>query len=258
VANVRFESIVMNRFVDQVAVITGAGRGIGQAIAQRLAAEGARIAAISRTLENAQKTADQLNQQKSETALAYAVDVADSEAVADLCGQILKTFGKVHVLVNNAGITRDRLSMRMAEQDWDQVLDTNLKGAFHFIQNLQRPMMRQSYGRIVNISSVSGLIGQAGQVNYSASKAGLIGLTKALAREIAGRKVTVNAIAPGFISTDMTAQLPENVREELRKLIPLGTFGETGDVAAAVAFIASPEAKYITGQVLTVDGGMVM
>jgi 3-oxoacyl-[acyl-carrier protein] reductase len=248
----------MNRFVDQVAVITGAGRGIGQAIAQRLAAEGARIAVVSRTIENAQKTVDQLNQQKSETALAYAVDVANGEAVANLCSQILKTFGKVHVLVNNAGITRDRLSMRMAEEDWDQVLDTNLKGAFHFIQNLQRPMMRQSYGRIVNISSVSGLIGQAGQVNYSASKAGLIGLTKALAREIAGRKVTVNAIAPGFISTDMTAQLPETIREELRKLIPLGTFGESADVAAAVAFLASPEAKYITGQVLTVDGGMVM
>jgi len=248
----------MNRFVDQVAVITGAGRGIGQAIAQRLAAEGARIAVVSRTIENAQKTADQLNQQKPETALAYAVDVANGAAVSDICGQILKTFGKVHVLVNNAGITRDRLSMRMAEEDWDQVLDTNLKGAFHFIQNLQRPMMKQSYGRIVNISSVSGLIGQAGQVNYSASKAGLIGLTKALAREISGRKVTVNAIAPGFISTDMTAQIPENIREELRKLIPLGTFGESADVAAAVAFIASPEAKYITGQVLTVDGGMVM
>jgi 3-oxoacyl-[acyl-carrier protein] reductase len=248
----------MNRFVDQVAVITGAGRGIGQAIAERLAAEGARIAVVSRTMENAQKTADQLNQQKPETALAYAVDVANGEAVADLCREVLKTFGKVHVLVNNAGITRDRLSMRMAEEDWDQVLDTNLKGAFHFIQNLQRPMMRQSYGRIVNISSVSGLIGQAGQVNYSASKAGLIGLTKALAREISGRKVTVNAIAPGFIATEMTAQLPENIRGELRKLIPLGVFGESADVAAAVAFIASPEAKYITGQVLTVDGGMVM
>jgi len=248
----------MNRFVDQVAVITGAGRGIGQAIAERLAAEGARIAVVSRTMENAQKTADQLNQQKPETALAYAVDVANGEAVAELCSEVLKTFGKVHVLVNNAGITRDRLSMRMSEEDWDQVLDTNLKGAFHFIQNLQRPMMRQSYGRIVNISSVSGLIGQAGQVNYSASKAGLIGLTKALAREISGRKVTVNAIAPGFIATDMTAQLPENIREELRKLIPLGVFGESADVAAAVAFIASPEAKYITGQVLTVDGGMVM
>ncbi len=140
----------MNRFVDQVAVITGAGRGIGQAIAERLAAEGARIAVVSRTMENARKTADQLNQQKPETALAYAVDVANGEAVAELCSEVLKTFGKVHVLVNNAGITRDRLSMRMAEEDWDQVLDTNLKGAFHFIQNLQRPMMRQSYGRIVN------------------------------------------------------------------------------------------------------------
>jgi 3-oxoacyl-[acyl-carrier protein] reductase len=248
----------MNRFVDQVAVITGAGRGIGQAIAERLSAEGARVAVISRTIENAEKTAHQLNQQKPDTAVAYAVDVANGEAVADLCRQILKTFGSVHVLVNNAGITRDRLSMRMAKEDWDQVLDTNLKGAFHFIQNLQRPMMKQSYGRIVNISSVSGLTGQAGQVNYSASKAGLIGLTKALAREISSRKVTVNAIAPGFIETDMTAQLPENIREELRKLIPLGTFGESADVAAAVAFIASPEAKYITGQVLTVDGGMVM
>src|SRR6266446_9959285 len=173
----------MNRFVDQVAVITGAGRGIGQAIAQRLAAEGARIAVVSRTIENAQKTADQLNQQKPETALAYAVDVANGDAVADLCGQILKTFGKVHVLVNNAGITRDRLSMRMAEEDWDQVLDTNLKGAFHFVQNLQRPMMRQSYGRIVNISSVSGLIWQACQTNYAASKADLIGWKKALGRE---------------------------------------------------------------------------
>jgi 3-oxoacyl-[acyl-carrier protein] reductase len=253
-----FESIVMNRFVDQVAVITGAGRGIGQAIAERLASEGARVAVVSRTIENAQRTADQLNQQKADSALAYAVDVTNGDAVADLCSQILKTFGKVHVLVNNAGITRDRLSMRMAEEDWDLVLDTNLKGAFHFIQNLQRPMMKQSYGRIVNISSVSGLIGQAGQVNYSASKAGLIGLTKALAREISGRKVTVNAIAPGFISTDMTAQLPENIREELRKLIPLGAFGESADVAAAVAFIASPEAKYITGQVLAVDGGMAM
>src|ERR1700737_2888740 len=234
----------MNRFVDQVAVITGAGRGIGQAIPERLPAEGARIAVVSRTMENAQKTADQLNQQKPETALAYAVDVANGEAVADLCSEVLKTFGKVHVLVNNAGITRDRLSMRMTEEDWDRVLDTNLKGAFHFIQNLQRPMMRQSYGRIINISSISGLVGQAGQVNYAASKAGLIGFTKALAREVAGRNVTVNAVAPGFITTDMTDQLPENVKATLLGNIPLSRFGASDEVAAAVAFLASPEAGY--------------
>src|SRR5580658_6389896 len=251
-------SLRMNRFVDQVAVVTGAGRGIGQAIAERFAVEGARVAVISRTQENAQATADALNREKPETARPYAVDVANAEAVAAACAQILKDFGKVHVLVNNAGITRDRLSMRMSEEDWDTVLDTNLKGAFHFIQGLERPMMKQSYGRIVNISSVSGLIGQAGQANYSASKAGLIGLTKALARELSGRNVTVNAVAPGFITTDMTEQLPEAVKTHVLTLIPLAKFGACEDIAATVAFIASPEAKYITGQVLTVDGGMSM
>ncbi|MBV9998438.1 MAG: 3-oxoacyl-[acyl-carrier-protein] reductase [Verrucomicrobia bacterium] len=248
----------VNRFVDQVAVVTGAGRGIGQAIAARLAAEGARVAVISRTEANAQRTSEELNQQRPDSARAYAVDVADGHAVADLCGRIVKEFGKVSVLVNNAGITRDRLTMRMAEADWDAVLDTNLKGAFHFAQHLQRSMMKASYGRIINIASVSGLVGQAGQVNYSASKAGLIGLTKALAREVAGRNVTVNAIAPGFVTTDMTADLPENVRAQVLERIPLRRFGEPPDIAAAVAFIASPEARYITGQVITVDGGMVM
>src|SRR5580704_12867115 len=248
----------MNRFVDQVAVVTGAGRGIGQAIAERFAVEGARVAVISRTQENAQATADRLNSEKPETARAYAVDVANAQAVATVCSQILKDFGQVTILVNNAGITRDRLSMRMSEEDWDTVMDTNLKGAFHFIQGLERPMMKQSYGRIVNISSVSGLIGQAGQVNYSASKAGLIGLTKALARELAGRNVTVNAVAPGFIATDMTDKLPDAVKTHVLSLIPLGKFGECEDIAAAVAFIASSEAKYITGQVVTIDGGMAM
>jgi len=251
-------SMLMNRFVDQVAVVTGAGRGIGKAVALRLAKEGARIAVVSRTEANAQSAATEINLLKPDSAIAYAVDVANGESVAELCSRIVKEFGKVSVLVNNAGITRDRISMRMSSEDWDLVLDTNLKGAFHFVQGLQRSMMKQSYGRIVNISSVSGLIGQAGQVNYAASKAGLIGLTKALAREVAGRNVTVNAVAPGFITTDMTDQLPEAVRTQILTLIPLGRFGECEDVAAAVAFIASPEAKYITGQVLTVDGGMAM
>jgi 3-oxoacyl-[acyl-carrier protein] reductase len=248
----------MNRFAEQVAVITGGGRGIGRAIAFRLVAEGARVAVISRSLENATATAADLNQQRPDIARAYAVDVADGEAVATVCTQLTKDFGRVDILVNNAGITRDRLSMRMSENDWDAVLDTNLKGAFHFVQQLQRPMMKQSYGRIINITSVSGLMGQAGQVNYSASKAGLIGLTKALAREIASRNVTVNAVAPGFITTAMTAELPEKLRDHVLTLIPLGRFGAVEEIAAAVAFLASREAGYITGHVLTVDGGMAM
>ncbi len=249
---------LMNRFTDQVAVVTGAGRGIGKAVAIRLANEGARVAVISRTEANSQSAANEINALRAGSAIPYSVDVSNGEAVADLCSRIVKELGKVSVLVNNAGVTRDRLSMRMSEEDWDVVLDTNLKGAFHFIQNLQRPMMKQSYGRIVNISSVSGLIGQAGQTNYAASKAGLIGLTKALAREVAGRNVTVNAVAPGFIATDMTSQLPETVKAQILPLIPLNRFGDCEDVAAAVAFIASPEAKYITGHVLTVDGGIAM
>jgi len=248
----------MNRFVDQVAVVTGAGRGIGKAVAFRLANEGAKVAVVSRTEANSQSTANEINALRPDSARAYAVDVANTGATASLCSQIVKDFGKVHVLINNAGITRDRLSMRMSEEDWDTVVDTNLKGAFNFIQALERPMIKQSYGRIVNISSVSGLIGQAGQANYSASKAGLIGLTKALPRELAGRNVTVNAIAPGFITTDMTDQLPEAIKTHVLGLIPLAKFGECEDVAAAVSFIASPEAKYITGQVLAVDGGMAM
>ena len=248
----------MNRCADQVAVVTGAGRGIGKAIALRLASEGATVAVVSRTDANSQSTAGEINALRPDSARAYAIDVTNCDAVADLCSKMVKEFGKIHVLVNNAGITRDRLSMRMSEEDWDAVLNTNLKGAFHFIQGLERFMMKQHYGRIVNISSVSGLIGQAGQANYSASKAGLIGLTKALARELAGRNVTVNAVAPGFITTDMTDQLPDAMRAHVLSLIPLAKFGECEDIAAAVAFIASPEAKYITGQVLTVDGGMAM
>ncbi len=246
------------RFENQVAVVTGAGRGIGHAIALRLASEGARVASVSRTEANAQKTADEINALRPGAAPAYAVDVSDHQAVQDVGGRILEDFERVDILVNNAGVTRDGLSMRMSVADWDTVLDTNLKGAFNFVQAVQRPMIRQRSGRIINISSVIGLIGNAGQANYAASKAGLIGLTKSLARELASRGITVNALAPGLIETDMTAVLSEEIRKTILSKIPLGALGQPDDIAAAVAFLASAEAKYITGQVLAVDGGMVM
>lgn len=246
------------RFENQVAVVTGAGRGIGHAIAVRLANEGARVASVSRTEANAQRTADEINAGRADAAKAYAVDVADHAAAQKIGAQILEDFGRVDILVNNAGVTRDGLSMRMPVEDWDTVLNTNLKGAFNFVQALMRPMIKQRSGRIINISSVSGLIGNAGQANYSASKAGLIGLTKSLARELASRGITVNAVAPGLIETDMTGVLSEEVRQAILQKVPLGKLGEPDDIAAAVAYLASAEAKYITGQVLTVDGGMAM
>ena len=246
------------RFENQVAVVTGSGRGIGHAIAVRLASEGARVASVSRTEANAQKTADEINAARADASKAYAVDVADHAAVQDVGAKILEHFGRVDILVNNAGVTRDGLSMRMSLDDWDTVLNTNLKGAFNFIQALMRPMIKQRSGRIINISSISGLIGNAGQANYAASKAGLIGLTKTLARELASRGITVNAVAPGLIETDMTGVLSDEVRQAILQKVPLGKLGEPDDIAAAVAYLASAEAKYITGQVLTVDGGMVM
>jgi 3-oxoacyl-[acyl-carrier protein] reductase len=241
-----------------IAIVTGAGRGIGEAIARRLAAGGARVACVSRSEANAAKTAEAINASTPDTARAYAVDVADRKAVAGICEQIIADFGGVNILVNNAGLTRDGLAMRMSEEDWDLVLDTNLKGAFNFIQGVMRPMIKQRAGRIINISSVAGLSGNAGQANYSASKAGLIGLTKTLAKELASRSITVNAVAPGFIATDMTNILPDNVKTAVMGQIPLGRFGDPDDIAAAVAFLAGPSAGYITGQTLTVDGGMVM
>ncbi|HVF70132.1 MAG TPA: 3-oxoacyl-[acyl-carrier-protein] reductase [Chthoniobacterales bacterium] len=246
------------RFQNQVAIVTGSGRGIGHAIALRLASEGARVASVSRTETNAQKTADEINASRPDTAKAYAVDVANAAAVQKAAGEILEHFGRVDILVNNAGITRDGLSMRMSLDDWDTVLNTNLKGAFVFTQAVLRPMIKQRSGRIINISSISGLTGNAGQANYSASKAGLIGLTKTLARELASRGITVNVVAPGLIETDMTTGLSEEVRQAILQKVPLGKLGEPEDIAGAVAYLASPEAKYITGQVLTVDGGMVM
>lgn len=241
-----------------MAVVTGAGRGIGHAIAVRLASEGARIASVSRTEANAQRTADEINAARADAAKAYAVDVADHAAVQEIGTKILEEFTRVDILVNNAGVTRDGLSMRMPVEDWDTVLNTNLKGAFNFTQALMRPMIKQRSGRIINISSVIGLIGNAGQGNYAASKAGLIGLTKSLARELASRGITVNAIAPGLIETDMTGVLSDEIRQAILQKIPLGKLGQPDDIAGAVAYLASAEAKYITGQVLTVDGGMVM
>jgi len=245
-------------FEGQTAIVTGAGRGIGEAIAKRLADGGAKVAVVSRTEANAAKTAEAINAAHPGAAKAYAVDVADFQAVQELGDAILADFGKVDILVNNAGVTRDGLSMRMGSDDWDVVVDTNLKGAFNFIRAVQRPMAKQRRGRIINIASVVGITGNAGQANYSASKAGLIGLTKTIARELSGRGITSNVVAPGFIETDMTGVLPESIRTAVVEKIPLARFGVPEDIASAVAFLAGPEAGYITGQVLVVDGGMVM
>jgi 3-oxoacyl-[acyl-carrier protein] reductase len=246
------------RFENQNAIVTGAGRGIGQAIALRLAAEGARVACVSRSEANAKRTADELNLVRADSAKYYAVDVADHAAVQKVGAQILQDFTKIDILVNNAGVTRDGLAMRMSVEDWDAVINTNLRGAFNFTQSILRGMIKQRSGRIINITSVIGLIGNAGQTNYAASKAGLIGFTKSLARELASRTITVNAIAPGFITTDMTAGLSDEIKKTIQSQIPLGKTGTSEDVANAVAFLASSEAAYITGQVLCVDGGMVM
>jgi len=247
----------MNSFANQIVVVTGAGRGIGRAIALKFAAEGAEIACVSRTAENSEKVAGEVRA-LGRKAWAHAVDVADGAAVNAAAEKILAEAGRVDVLINNAGVTRDGLLMRMSEADWDTVLDTNLKGAFLFTKALTRALLKQRSGRIINVASIIGLIGNAGQCNYAASKAALIGFTKSAARELASRGITVNAIAPGFIETDMTAAVNEEWRKELLSKIPLNRFGQPEEIADAALFLAGPAGRYITGQVLTVDGGMVM
>jgi 3-oxoacyl-[acyl-carrier protein] reductase len=247
----------MNQLANQTAVVTGAGRGIGRAIALAFAAEGADVVCVSRTAENSEKAAQEIRA-LGRRAWAHAVDVADGAAVAAAGERILAEAGRVDILVNNAGVTRDGLLMRMSEADWDTVLDTNLKGAFLFTKALSRAFLKQRSGRILNVASVIGLIGNAGQSNYAASKAALIGFTKAVAREFASRGITVNALAPGFIETDLTAGLSQELRRQVLERIPLNCFGRPEDVAHAALFLAGPSARYVTGQVLKIDGGMVM
>ena len=243
---------------NKVAVVTGASRGIGRAIAIRLAKDGAAV--IVNYNGSAAKAEEVVKEIESFGGKAEAIqcNVSEFKSAEEFLGGVVKKYGRVDILVNNAGITRDNLLMKMSEEEFDAVIDTNLKGAFNCIRHISRQMLRQKGGSIINISSVSGVVGNAGQANYSASKAGVIGLTKATARELASRGITVNAIAPGFISTEMTDALSDSVKEGAVAQIPMKHFGTTEDIANTVAFLASEEAGYITGQVICVDGGMAM
>src|SRR5260221_633087 len=242
---------------DKVALVTGASRGLGRAIALALAAEGAAIAAVARSEEALRETLETIRSAGG-VAEPFALDVTDGAAAEAGGGKKAARVGHIDIIVNNAGVTRDGLLMRMSSEAWDTVLDTNLKGAFNLTKPVGRLMVKQRAGRIVNISSVIGLMGNAGQANYAASKAGLIGFTKSVAREFASRSITCNAVCPGFIETDMTRDLSDDLRKNLLERIPLQRLGQPADVAGAVAFLCSPAASYITGQILTVDGGMVM
>ncbi|MEZ5276183.1 MAG: 3-oxoacyl-[acyl-carrier-protein] reductase [Opitutaceae bacterium] len=244
-------------FENRTALVTGAGRGIGKAIAETLASNGVEVICVSRTAETCTAVADGIIASGGR-ARALPVDVADSAAVQAASDSLLAEFGVIDILVNNAGITRDGLLFRMSDADWQDVLQTNLSSCFYWVRGLGRAMTRKRWGRIVNISSVSGIAGNAGQTNYAAAKAGMIGLTKSLAREFASRSVTANAVAPGFIRTDMTAAFTGEIGEKILAGIPLKRFGESVDIANMVAYLCSEEANYITGQVFTVDGGMVM
>ena len=243
---------------NKVALVTGAGRGIGKEIAKTLASCGAFVIVnYNSSPDAAEQTVKEIIKQGG-MAAPVQCDVSDFDACGKMMEMIINNYGHLDILVNNAGITRDGLIMKMSEEDFDRVLDTNLKGAFHTIRHASRYFLKQKSGKIINISSVSGVMGNAGQANYSASKAGVIGLTKSVARELASRGICVNAVAPGFVETEMTAVLPEKTQEELKKQIPLGRAGQVQDIANAVAFLASPESDYITGQILSVDGGMAI
>lgn len=241
----------------KIALVTGAGRGIGKAIALLLSEDGHHVICVSRSKESCGATASEI-QSNGGSAEALAVDVADSSAVELACSNLLESHGLIDILVNNAGITKDNLVFRMGEADWDEVLNTNLKGCYSFIKYLARPMTRKRWGRIINIASVIGLTGNAGQANYAAAKAGIIGLSKSLAKEFAARNVTVNVVAPGFIETDMTNVLSDDQKKGIIGVIPMKRMGKALDIANMTAFLASHKSDYITGQVFTVDGGMVM
>jgi 3-oxoacyl-[acyl-carrier protein] reductase len=246
------------QFQGRVAVVTGGARGIGRAIAELFAKRGANVVIADLQADLAEATSHEIAQSTGMDTLSIAVDVSNYASAKEMIDKAISKFDHVDILVNNAGITRDTLIMRMEEDDWDVVLDVNLKGVFNCSKAVIRSMVKQRYGKIVNISSVSGQIGQIGQTNYSASKAGIIGFTKALAREVASRNINVNAVAPGIIPTALTNVLPEELKKTILEATPLGRMGKPEEIAYAVAFLASDEASYITGQVLAVDGGMVM
>ncbi len=245
------------RLKDKVALITGGARGIGRAIALLFAKEGADIVVIDVNLEEAKEAAGEI-EALGRKSLALQVDVTDFAKVEEAVNKILDKFTKVDILVNNAGITKDNLLLRMSQQEWDTVLNVNLKGTFNCLKAVSKPMIKQRAGRIINIASIIGIIGNPGQANYSASKAGIIALTKTAAKELAGRNININAVAPGFIQTEMTAKLPEDLKEKMKGAIPLNKFGSPDDVAAVCLFLASSDSSYITGQTIVVDGGMVM
>ena len=240
----------------QVAVVTGASQGLGQAIAEALAANGATVAVVARSVDKLAAVAAGIRAAGGR-AEEFPCDVSKAEDVQRVMDAIVEKLGRVDILVNNAGVTRDTLLPRMSDEEWDQVLTTNLRGPFLFMRAASRPMMQQRYGRIINVASVSGLIGNPGQANYSASKAGLVGLTRTVAKELAGRKITVNAVAPGFIASDMTAALGPALLDEVKKRVPAKRLGEAWEIAQAVLFLASPSSGYVTAQTLVVDGGLI-